>query len=152
MQNGQSVFLASLPSLSHSVLSLVPDLLFDCSRVLEYAKYGLFCSLVEQYQGNYLNNLKVSRVAVHYAYFSVLVIYFLYRTGTIRYKWKFINRTLPIFVHWVARYSLKARVTREREGELRAPEFIGLIIAYTVIWKLRTGYLFSCKCDRHFRE
>ena len=28
-----------------SVFRLVPDLLFDCSRVLEYAKYGLFCSL-----------------------------------------------------------------------------------------------------------
>ena len=34
--NGQSVFLESLPR-SRS-LSLVPDLLFDCSRVLEYAK------------------------------------------------------------------------------------------------------------------
>ena len=30
---------------SLSVFSLVPDLLFDCSHVLEYAKYGLFCSL-----------------------------------------------------------------------------------------------------------
>ena len=40
----------------------------------------------------------------------------------------------------VARYNLKTRVTREREREkdsvereLRAPEFIGLIIAYSVI-------------------
>ena len=29
-----------------SHFSLVPDLLFDCSRVLEYAKYGLFCSQI----------------------------------------------------------------------------------------------------------
>ena len=28
----------------------------------------------------------------------------------------------------VARYNLKARVTRERQGEMREPEFIGLII------------------------
>ena len=35
---------ASLPSLS-LCFQPVPDLLFDCSRVLEYAKYGLFCSL-----------------------------------------------------------------------------------------------------------
>ena len=134
MQNGQFVFLASLPSLSLSVFSLVPDLLFDCSRVLEYAKYGLFSSLVEQYQGNYLNNLKVSRVAVHYAYFSVLVIYFLYRTGTIRYKIN-IHKQDTANLCSVARYNLKASVTREREreGELRAPEFIGLIIAYSVI-------------------
>ena len=139
MQNGQFVFLASLPSLSLSVFSLVPDLLFDCSRVLEYAKYGLFCSLVEQYQGNYLNNLKVSRVAVHYAYFSVLVIYFLYRTGTIRYKMN-IHKQDTANLCSVARYNLKTRVTREREREkdsvereLRAAEFIGLIIAYSVI-------------------
>ena len=44
--------------------------------------------IVEQYQGNYINNLKVSRIADHYAYFYVLVIYFLYRTGTIRHKMK----------------------------------------------------------------
>ena len=33
----------------------------------------------------------------------------------------------------VAGYNLKARITREREGELRALESIGLIIAYSVI-------------------
>ena len=37
MQNGQSVFLASLHILA-LYFSLVPDLLFDCSCVLEYAK------------------------------------------------------------------------------------------------------------------
>ena len=37
MQNGQSIFLASLPSLA-LYFNLVPDLLFDCSCVLEYAK------------------------------------------------------------------------------------------------------------------
>ena len=38
--------LASHSPVSLSFFSLVPDLLFDCSRVLEYAeKYGLFCSL-----------------------------------------------------------------------------------------------------------
>ena len=35
---------ASLPSLS-LCFQPVPDLLFDCSHVLGYAKYGLFCSL-----------------------------------------------------------------------------------------------------------
>ena len=30
---------------SLSVFSLAPELLFDCSRVLEYAKYGLFSSV-----------------------------------------------------------------------------------------------------------
>ena len=29
--------------------------------------------IVEQYQGNYLNNLKVSRVVVHYTYFYVFM-------------------------------------------------------------------------------
>lgn len=33
---------------SLSVFSLVPDLWFDCSRVLEFTqKYGLFCGLVQ---------------------------------------------------------------------------------------------------------
>ena len=41
---GVSIFSLS-PEVSFSVLSLVPDLLFDCSRVLEYANNGLFCSL-----------------------------------------------------------------------------------------------------------
>ena len=41
---GVSIFSVS-PQVSLSVLSLVPDLLFDCSRVLEYANNGLFCSL-----------------------------------------------------------------------------------------------------------
>ena len=34
-----------LSPVSLYVFSLDPDLLFDCSPVLEYAKYGLFCSL-----------------------------------------------------------------------------------------------------------
>ena len=37
MQNGQSIFLASLPSLA-LYFNLVPDLLFDCSCVFDYAK------------------------------------------------------------------------------------------------------------------
>ena len=41
---GVSIFSVS-PQVSFSVLSLVPDLLFDRSRVLEYANNGLFCSL-----------------------------------------------------------------------------------------------------------
>ena len=36
------------PSVSLSVFSLVPDLLFDCSRVLGY---GLFCSLRHHWKG-----------------------------------------------------------------------------------------------------
>ena len=49
-QGKPSVFLASLPSLS-LVFSLAPDLLFDCSRVLEYAKIRtvLQCILVAKY-------------------------------------------------------------------------------------------------------
>ena len=37
MQNRQSVFLAS-PPLSFSVFSLTPERLFECLRILEYAK------------------------------------------------------------------------------------------------------------------
>ena len=45
VKRGVRVLRARSARASH-VFSLVADLLFDCSRVLEYAeKYGLFCSL-----------------------------------------------------------------------------------------------------------
>ena len=50
--------------------------------------------------------------------FSYLVIYFLYRTGTIRYKIN-VHKQDTANLCSVARYNLKARVTRERQGEMR---------------------------------
>ena len=52
-KNRLSVFLASLP-VSLSILSLVPDLLFDCSRYLSTQKYGLCCSLTKHLLESFL--------------------------------------------------------------------------------------------------
>ena len=43
-----------LSPVSLSVFSLVPDLLFDCSLVLEYAKIRTCCSLFEKWKPNQL--------------------------------------------------------------------------------------------------
>ena len=42
------------PQVSLSVFSLVPELLFDCSRVLEYGKIRTCCSLFEKWKPNQL--------------------------------------------------------------------------------------------------
>ena len=62
MQNGQSVFLASLPR-SRSLFS-VSFQTFDCSRVLEYAKIRIV--LQSSLTANFMNNFYVGNACFPY--------------------------------------------------------------------------------------